>query len=629
MGHYKSNVRDLEFNLFEVFARQEILGSGPYAEVDQNTAREILHEVGRLAENELAASLLDSDRNPPVFDPATGSVTMPASFTKSYQAYLDAEWWRLDLPAELGGTVIPPSLRWAVAELVLGSNPAVHMYSAGFAFAKVVYQLGTDDQQKLARHMVDNKWGSTMVLTEPDAGSDVGAGRTKAVQQPDGTWHLTGVKRFITSAEADFYPNVVHLVLARPEGGGAGTKGLSLFVVPKFQVDLETGELGERNGVYVTNLEHKMGLKASTTCELTFGEKQPAVGTLLGDAHDGIAQMFTIIEFARMMVGTKAIATLSTGYLNALEYAKLRVQGADLTQMTNKSAARVSITHHPDVRRSLMLQKAYAEGLRALVIYTATQQDIVDMHQQSSRSDGSEDFEKGSPAAMASRVNDLLLPIVKGVGSERAWVLLGTESLQTFGGSGFLQDYPIEQYVRDAKIDTLYEGTTAIQGLDFFFRKIVRDKGKAVTHLATQIQEFVKGADGRGESLIVERELLGKALEEVQGILGFMVAELMKSDPRGGEGNSAENLYKVGQNTSRLLLCAGDLIVGWLLLRQAEIAKAALDAGTASTKDQRFYEGKVAAASFFARTVLPKIAAERQIAETTDNSLMAVSEDAF
>ena len=629
MGHYKSNVRDLEFNLFEVFARQEILGSGPYAEVDQNTAREILHEVGRLAENELAASLLDSDRNPPVFDPATGSVTMPASFTKSYQAYLDAEWWRLDLPAELGGTVIPPSLRWAVAELVLGSNPAVHMYSAGFAFAKVVYQLGTDDQQKLARHMVDNKWGSTMVLTEPDAGSDVGAGRTKAVQQPDGTWHLTGVKRFITSAEADFYPNVVHLVLARPEGGGAGTKGLSLFVVPKFQVDLETGELGERNGVYVTNLEHKMGLKASTTCELTFGEKQPAVGTLLGDAHDGIAQMFTIIEFARMMVGTKAIATLSTGYLNALEYAKLRVQGADLTQMTNKSAARVSITHHPDVRRSLMLQKAYAEGLRALVIYTATQQDIVDMHQQSSRSDGSEDFEKGSPAAMASRVNDLLLPIVKGVGSERAWVLLGTESLQTFGGSGFLQDYPIEQYVRDAKIDTLYEGTTAIQGLDFFFRKIVRDKGKAVTHLATQIQEFVKGADGRGESLIVERELLGKALEEVQGILGFMVAELMKSDPRGGEGNSAENLYKVGQNTSRLLLCAGDLIVGWLLLRQAEIAKAALDAGTASTKDQRFYEGKVAAASFFARTVLPKVAAERQIAETTDNSLMAVSEDAF
>jgi alkylation response protein AidB-like acyl-CoA dehydrogenase len=626
MGHYKSNVRDLEFNLFEVFNRQEILGSGPYSEVDQDTAREILHEVGRLAENELAESLLDSDRNPPVFDPATGSVAIPASFTKSYKAYLDAGWWRLDVPTELGGTVVPPSLRWAVAELVLGSNPAVHMYSAGFGFSKILYHLGNDDQKKLAHHIVDHQWGATMVLTEPDAGSDVGAGRTKAVQQPDGTWHITGVKRFITSAEADFYDNVVHFVLARPEGGGAGTKGLSLFVVPKFHVDLETGELGERNGAHVTNVEHKMGLKASTTCEITFGDKQPAVGTLVGDTHDGIAQMFKIIEFARMMVGTKAIATLSTGYLNALDYAKQRVQGADLTQMTDKAAPRVTITKHPDVRRSLMLQKAYAEGLRALVIYTASQQDVVDQAQLAS---GSDEPEKGSPAAMASRVNDLLLPIVKGVGSERAWVLLGTESLQTFGGSGFLQDYPIEQYVRDAKIDTLYEGTTAIQGLDFFFRKIIRDKGKAVTYISTQIQEFVKGADGADGSLVVERELLGKGLEDLQGILGFMVGELMNSDPRAGDGSSVTNLYKVGQNTSRLLLCAGDLVVGWLLLRQAEVAKAALDAGTASAKDQRFYEGKVAAASFFARTVLPKIAAERQIAEATDNSLMDVSEDAF
>jgi len=348
------------------------------------------------------------------------------------------------------------------------------------------------------------------------------------------------------------------------------------------------------------------------------------VGTLLGDTHDGIAQMFRIIEFARMMVGTKAIATLSTGYLNALEYSKQRVQGADLTQMTDKMAPRVTITHHPDVRRSLMLQKAYAEGLRALVIYTATQQDTVDQAQLAS---GHDELEKDSDAAMAGRVNDLLLPIVKGVGSERAWVLLGTESLQTLGGSGFLQDYPIEQYVRDAKIDTLYEGTTAIQGLDFFFRKIIRDKGKAVTHLSTQIQEFVKGGDSDFQA--TERELLGKGLEDLQGILGFMVTELMKSDPRGGDGSSVRNLYKVGQNTSRLLLCAGDLVVGWLLLRQAAIAKAALDTGTASAKDKSFYEGKIAAASFFAHTVLPKIAAERQIAEATDNSLMDVPEDAF
>ncbi len=627
MGHYTANLRDIEFNLFEVLGRQELLGTGPYDEVDRDTAHEMLVEVARLSENELAASLLDSDRNPPVFDPATHEVSMPESFVKSYQAYIDAEWWRTDIPAEIGGTVVPPSLRWAIAEMILGSNPAVHMFSAGFAFAKVMYALGTDEQKTLAKHLVDGRWGATMVLTEPDAGSDVGAGRTKAVQQPDGSWHISGVKRFITSAEAPFYDNVVHFVLARPEGAGPGTKGLSLFIVPKFGVDLETGALGERNGAYVTNVEHKMGLKVSTTCEVRFGEVDgtPAVGTLLGGVHDGIAQMFKIIEFARMMVGTKAIATLSAGYLNALGYAKERVQGADLTQMTDKAAPRVTITHHPDVRRSLMLQKSYAEGLRALVLYTASQQDTVDV---AARALGSEHFEAGSPQDMAVRVNDLLLPIVKGVGSERAWVLLGTESLQTYGGSGFLQDYPIEQYVRDAKIDTLYEGTTAIQGQDFFFRKIVRDKGQALGHLSTQIQEFVKGDSGSGD-LATERELLGKGLEDVQGIVGWMVEQLMASDPRGGEQNDVRNLYKIGQNTSRLLLATGDVVVGWLLLRQAEVAAARLAEDGLSAKDRSFYQGKVAAARFFVRQQLPKIAAERAIAEATDNALMDLDENAF
>jgi alkylation response protein AidB-like acyl-CoA dehydrogenase len=624
MGHYKSNLRDLEFNLFEVFGRGEVLGHGPYAEVDADTAREMLKEVSRLAEHELAESFADADRNPPVYDPTTFSVRMPESFKKSYQAYVDSGFWAVDVPGELDGTVVPPSLKWAMNEMVLGANPAVAMFAAGYSFGKLLYILGNDDQKKLARWIIEKGWHCTMVLTEPDAGSDVGAGRTKAHPNADGTWNVTGVKRFITSGESDLTDNVVHFVLARPEGSGPGTKGLSLFIVPKFHVDLETGELGERNGAYVTNVEHKMGLKVSTTCEVTFGDREPAVGTLLGDTHDGIAQMFRVIEHARMLVGTKAISTLSTAYLNSLDYAKQRVQGADLTQQADKAAPRVTITHHPDVRRSLMTQKAYAEGLRALVIYTATQQDLVD---QAFLEHGAEELPADSPAEMANRVNDLLLPIVKGVGSERAWVLLGTESLQTLGGSGFLQDYPVEQYIRDAKIDTLYEGTTAIQGLDFFFRKIIKDKAQALGHLAMQIQEFAKAEDSSA-FLHTERELLGKGLEDVQGILGFMVGELMKSDPRADEANDVRNLYKVGQNTSRLLLTAGDLIIGWLLLRQAEVAKAALEAGP-SARDRDFYEGKIAAASFFARTVLPKIAAERQIAEATDNALMDVPESAF
>jgi len=499
--------------------------------------------------------------------------------------------------------------------MLLGANPAAFMFMSGPAMAVVVDALGTPEQKVFAQTMIDRQWGATMVLTEPDAGSDVGAGRTVAHPQADGSWHIEGVKRFITSAEHDMADNIVHLVLARPVEspghGGPGTKGLSLFIVPKFQVtDWATGELGERNGAFVTNVEKKMGLKVSTTCELTFGQHGvPAVGHLVGEVHEGIAQMFNVIEYARMMVGTKAIATLSTGYLNALDYAKQRVQGADLTQMTDKTAPRVTITHHPDVRRSLMLQKSYAEGLRALVAYTASFQDQVEIGRAA-----------GTETSLAGRVNDLLLPIVKGHGSERAYEQLA-QSLQTLGGSGYLQDYPIEQYIRDAKIDTLYEGTTAIQGMDLFFRKIVRDQGQALTHVLSQVQEFAKGDAGNG-ALARERGLLATGVEDVQGIVGTLVGFLTSS------AEERSNIYKVGLNTTRLLHSLGDLIVGWLLLRQAEVALTALK-GTPSNRDRAFYQGKVAAATFFARTVLPELTSRRAVVDATDGEIMELDEAAF
>ncbi|MDO5699697.1 MAG: acyl-CoA dehydrogenase [Dermatophilus congolensis] len=620
MSHYKSNLRDLEFALFEVFERDKLLTDGTFGDIDADTARELLHEASRLAENELAAGFADDDRNPPVFDPATNTVVMPESFKKEYKAFVDSGFAALPTIPELGGTPMPPSIQWGVAEMILGANPAAFMYSAGFGFAGILHELGTADQKKIAQHMVDREWGATMVLTEPEAGSDVGAGRTKAVQQPDGTWHITGTKRFITSAEHDLMENIVHLVLARPEGAGPGTKGLSLFCVPKYHVDIESGDLGERNGVYVTNVEHKMGLKVSTTCEVAFGEKEPAVGTLVGDVHNGIAQMFHVIEYARMFVGAKAIATLSTGYLNALEYAKTRLQGQDLAQSMDKSAPRVPIIRHPDVRRSLMLQKAYAEGMRALVIYTAMQQDVVTAHKLSGVANG----ELPAEVAMAERVNDLLLPIVKGVGSERAWVLLGTETLQTFGGSGFLQDYPIEQYVRDAKIDTLYEGTTAIQGQDFFFRKIVKDGGVALGKVSEEITATItSGPDALGP----QRQALGKALEDVGAMIGAMTNDLMASDPRSG--GDMNNIYKVGQQTTRLLLAAGDVVIAWLLLREAAVALEALDRGPANDSERDFYTGKVASAKFFVANVLPRLSSELAIVQATDNSLMEIPEGAF
>ena len=611
MGHYKSNVRDLEFNLFEVFNVQQRLGTGPFEEADEDTARGVLAELNKLATGPLGESFAEGDRIGTTFDPKTHAVTLPEGFKKSYQALWDGEWWRLGLPNHLGGLGIPPTVQWTAAELILGANPAVFMYLAGPNFATIVDKNGTEEQKHWAQLMIDRAWGATMVLTEPDAGSDVGAGRTKAIKQEDGSWHLDGVKRFITSGDQDITENIMHLVLARPEGPGIetrpGTKGLSLFLVPKFLFDTKTGEAGERNGAFVTNVEHKMGLNASATCELTFGQHgTPAKGWLLGDVHDGIAQMFQVIEYARMMVGTKAIGTLSTGYLNARDYAKERVQGADLPHMTDKTAPRVSITHHPDVRRSLMLQKAYAEGLRAVYIYTATFQD------QIAAGDGD--------VKLAERVNDLLLPIVKGVGSERAYEQLA-QSLQTLGGSGFLQDYPIEQYIRDSKIDSLYEGTTAIQSLDFFFRKIIRDKGQALGHVAGEITKFLDSEAGNGR-LKEERALLKQALEDVQGMLGALVGFLTSAQ------EDTANIYKVGQNSVRLLISVGDLLVGWLLQRQAEVALAKLDA-TPSAKDVAFYQGKLAVASFFAKNVLPELAARRKIVETTDNSLMDVDEASF
>ncbi len=619
MGHYISNLRDIEFNLFEVLGRDQVLGHGPFTDTDEEMARDILAQVDRLAREDLAESFEADDRNTTVYDPEARTVTVPEGMKKAYRTWMDSGFWGLGLPEDIGGQPAPASLVWAMSELVLGAHPGVYLYNMGPAFAAILHGIANEEQKKVARLMVEKEWNATMVLTEPDAGSDVGAGKTKAYPQEDGTWHIEGVKRFITSGDHDLSDNIIHLVLARPVGvegvGGPGTKGLSLFIVPKVMFDWDTGELGERNGVYATNVERKMGIKVSATCEMTFGDGAPAVGYLVGDVHDGIAQMFRVIEQARMMVGTKAISTLSTGYLNALAYAKERVQGPDLTQAADKTAPRVTITHHPDVRRSLMTQKAYAEGMRALVLYTATMQDAV----QVAAANGEHDD-------LAERVNDLLLPIVKGYGSERAWVLLGTESLQTFGGSGFLQDYPVEQYVRDAKIDTLYEGTTAIQGQDFFFRKIVKDQAKALTHVATQVQDFVSSEAGNGR-LKVERELLAKGLEDTQGMLGSVFGFLMSANPQD-ENSDIRNIYKVGLNTTRLLMAVGDVVVAWLLLRQAEVALDALS-GDVSPADKAFYEGKVATAQFFARQVLPKLSAERVIAESTDNAIMDLPIDSF
>jgi alkylation response protein AidB-like acyl-CoA dehydrogenase len=611
MGHYKSNVRDLEFNLFEVLDLEKSLAGGEFGDLDADGVRQMLAEAARLAEGPVAEAFADADRNPPTFDPATHIVKLPDSFKKSLRAWQKGEWFRVGLDEHVGGVAAPAIVAWAINEFVLGAQPAAFLYLAGPIFADILYHIGNEQQRHWASMAIDRDWGATMVLTEPDAGSDVGAGRTKAIDQGDGTWRIEGVKRFITNGDTDdLFENILHVVLARPEGAGPGTKGLSLFLVPKYLPDPKTGEPGERNGVFVTGLEHKMGLKASATCELTFsGHGVPAIGWLVGDTHKGIAQMFKLIEYARMMVGTKAISTLSTGYLNALDFAKTRVQGADLKQMTDKAAPRVTIMHHPDVRRSLMTQKAYAEGLRALYLYTAAYQNP-----------GVAAIVSGADPELAHGVEDLLLPIVKGFGSERAYQCL-TESLQTLGGSGFLQDYPIEQYIRDSKIDSLYEGTTAIQSQDFFFRKIARDQGTALRHVLGQIEKFLNSETAR-PAIADGRKQLATAVSDLQTMVAALIGYLINSQ------QNAREIYRVGVEAVPFLLAVGDVLIGWLLLQQAEIALGALD-GDPTPEDRAFYCGKIAAASFFAKNVLPRLSAERKIVEGVDLTIMDLREEAF
>ena len=610
MAHYIANVRDLEFNLFEVLRLDDVLGTGPYSELDRDTVQTMLDEVMRLAEGPVAQSFADADRNPPVFDPRTHTVTYSPELAKSVQAIKDAEWWRLGLPEEIGGIPVPAPLTWAITEMLLSANPAAGFFDAlGTAMAHALFAEGNETQRRWAAGGLTRGWSGTMVLTEPEAGSDVGAVRTTAVLQPDGTWHLEGVKRFISGGDVgDSIENIFHLVLARPEGAGPGTKGLSLFYVPKFLFDPDTLEIGSRNGVFATGLERKMGLKSLPVCELSFGAHgMPAVGYLVGDLHNGIAQMFTVIQHARMVIGVKAAGTLSTGYLNALAFAKQRVQGGDLTQLADKSAPRVTTIHHPDVRRSLMSQKVYAEGLRALYLYAAAHQDPV-VAELTSNAD----------PAMAQRIDDLLLPVVKGVGSERAYQLL-TESLQTLGGSGFLQDYPIEQYIRDSKIDSLYEGTTAIQALDLIFRKIFRDQGATLAHLGEQIDTTINTCL---PALKTEADALGTALADITAMVAALNGYLTAAAQR------PEMIYRIGLASVPFLLALGDLLIGWRLLVAAGVAHAALS-DAATQADKNFYQGKIAAAAFFAQHNLPHLSVTRAVIESSDGALMQLAEDAF
>jgi hypothetical protein len=602
--HYKSNLRDIEFNLFEVLdIGATSLGRGPFASMNADGAREALAALDAQCREEIAASFVDADRNPPTMD-ESGNVHLPKSLRASIDAYMNAGWHRLGLPEHMGGFGAPPTVEWAAHELLLGANATVAFYIAGAFVARVIDTLATDAQKRrYLPQILERNWSGAMVLTEPDAGSDVGAARTRARHVRGDEWHIEGTKRFITNGDSDCAENLVHLVLARPDGAGPGTKGLSMFIVPKFWVE-EDGSMGARNGMRCSTLEKKMGIKSSATCEMEYGlGDTPCRGLLVGDVHDGIRQMFQLIEQARMLVGVKSMATLSTAYLNALQYAKERVQGPDLARAADKTAPRVRIIEHPDVRRMLMAQKAHAEGLRALALFTASIQDQVALL----------GGHKNPNARALDRLNDLLLPLVKGYSSEKAYEILSL-SLQTFGGSGYVQDFPIEQYVRDQKIDSLYEGTTHIQALDLLLRKVARDGGETLRGLLGRVREIAEGTAG-GDALTAERKALAAALGDMEATFYALMGKL------------TDSLYHVGLQGNRVLFALAELVIGSLLVRHAAVASAKL--GAANAVDRAFYEGKIASARWWCANVLPGLALTRKFVEESTLDLMSLREEAF
>jgi alkylation response protein AidB-like acyl-CoA dehydrogenase len=571
INRYKADLRELFFVLFEQFGFDDYAGKGPYEGWDQATAKAILEETYRIAREVLGPLNGSADREGcRVVD---GRVKTPKGFQEAWKQLFEAGVKQIAVRKEFGGQGGPYSLYALIEELTSGANTAFNMYPGlAWGAAEVIAEFGTEAQKKLyPTRMFNGEWGGTMCLTETNAGSDVGAAVTKAVKQKDGRYKISGTKIFISGGDHDLADNVIHLVLARAEGAPAGTKGLSLFIVPRVRVDA-SGKLGELNDVAVASIEHKMGINGSATCVMNFGENDNCYGELVGSAEgQGMPQMFRMMNGARIAVGIQGLAVTSSAYLNALEYAKDRKQGAPFKQWKDPSVPRVAIVEHPDVRRMLLEIKAHVEGIRALVVKLASHRD--NYHVLAGRDDDKAAYHQGQV--------DLLTPLVKAYASEEAWRLCG-QAIQVFGGAGFLKDWPVEQYARDSKIFSIYEGTTHIQAMDLVGRKLGQNGGANFQGFIGDINGFVETNKSHA--------VFGKDVERLSG-----ATEAFMQVSMGMLGWSQSGKVElVPLNGNRVLTMMSQLAVAWLLLDAGVKAEAALAKLPANHVDRSFYEGKLA-----------------------------------
>jgi hypothetical protein len=538
-----------------------------------------------------------------------GQVFTPPGFKEAHRKLREGGWKSLDMPEEFGGQGAPFSLQIAVDEFVVGANTALSMYP-GLAegAAHLLRVFGTDEQKhRYVPAIVSGKLGGTMCLTEPHAGSDVGSANSTARRRPDGLYQISGTKIFISAGDHDLTENIIHMVLARIDGAPPGTKGLSLFIVPKFRMRPD-GSPGERNDVEVAALEHKMGINGSATCVLKFGENDGCVGELVGGQENaGMMQMFRMMNDARVYVGLQGLAIASTAYLNALDYAKERKQGAHITQWKDATAPRVPIIEHPDVRRMLLDMKARVEGIRALVLKMTMHRDMAEALRDS---DGpAADYHHGQV--------DLLVPIVKAYSTDQAFRVCES-AIQVFGGAGFVKDHPVEQYCRDSKVFSIYEGTNHIQAMDLVGRKLAQAGGTNFRAFLGEIGAFVQK---HGDHPLLGHEIkrLGEAAETVAMIAGVFLSWL---------ANRKTALVPLAAN--RFLEMMAMTAVAWLLLDGARIAVEKQQALGADDEDEHlFYEGKKQSALYFARSVLPAVFSISRVLTTEDTSALDIPDGSF
>ena len=608
VNRYKADLRDFDFLLFEQFEMEAMLGKAPFESWGAEEVRSTLSGCYRWAKEVIGPLNAVGDRQGCRLE--NGEVKTAEGFKEAWTSLYEAGWKSIGVSAHFGGAGSPRTVQLLVEELLSGANVAFAMYPMlTYSGAELIEAFGTSEQKALfCERMFAGAWAGTMCLTEPQAGSDVGMVRTRAERNPDGTYRITGTKIFISGGDQDLTENIVHLVLARVDGAPAGTKGLTLFIVPKLRVDQDGNVLGT-NDVSVGAIEHKMGISGSSTCVLNFGENGGCIGVPVGGEvklNQGMSQMFRMMNGARIAVGLQGLAVASTAYLNALEYAKERKQGSSIRNFKDANAPRVSIIEHPDVRRMLVDMKARVEGIRALAIKLAYHQD------QASLLAGKDD----SAAAYHAGQVDLLVPLVKAYGTDQGFRICET-AIQVYGGAGFTRDHPVEQYCRDAKIFSIYEGTNHIQAMDLVGRKLAQGGGANFEMFAADVARFVAAQR--------EHPVLGADVER----LSVAIQALSASARQIRMWFQAGEIALPALMANRFLEMMSEVAVGWLLLEGAVIGHRKGQDLSPDHPDAAFYAGKVHAASYFARQVLPGVGQKAREMEAGDRSALEIPDAAF